>query len=284
MRDLNEKGADLLQRQSLERSQSSQLGGVGRGLMRAATQRYGKFRSRARSLADIEKPVPRELSVLQVSPGSKYFNKSFTEKKKSPAAAGSPGKAGSPGSPGSPGTSKAKDLWSRALKGVAKKGPPSPKVKFVQASGEMQTGLQDDVAIHFTPTNSLIQGLKPLTGMDTSALGAASPLGSPGGLGRFGESAGPGTPGGASEADREALSQLQTASAAHDGELQAVQAEVRRLAEAVDGQQKLLAQAVVALQRLDAKLPPRGGAGAGAEGEAASSSSAGKPGGKALEG
>ena len=80
MRDLNEKGADLLQRQSLERSQSSQLGGVGRGLMRTATQRFGKFRSRARSLADIEKPVPRELSVLQVSPGSKYFNKSFSEK------------------------------------------------------------------------------------------------------------------------------------------------------------------------------------------------------------
>ena len=278
MRDLNEKGANLLQRQSLERSQSNQLGGgVGRGLMRAATQRYGKFRSRARSLADIEKPVPRELSVLQVSPSSKYFNKSFTEKKKSPAAAGSPGKAGSPGSSGSPGPSKAKDLWSRALKGVAtKKGPSSPKVKFVQLSGEMQTGLQEDVAINFTPTNSLIQGLKPLGGMDATALGAASPLGSPGGLGRFGESVGPGTPGGASEADREALSQLQTASASHDGELQAVQAEVRRLAEAVDGQQKLLAQAIVALQRLDAKLPPRGGA--GAEGEAASSSLAGEPG------
>ena len=133
MRDLNEKGANLLQRQSLERSQSNQLGGgVGRGLMRAATQRYGKFRSRARSLADIEKPASRELSVLAVSPSSKYFNKSFSEKKKSPAAAGSPGKAGSPGSSGSPGPSKAKDLWSRALKGVAtKKGPSSPKVKFV---------------------------------------------------------------------------------------------------------------------------------------------------------
>ena len=278
MRDLNEKGANLLQRQSLERSQSNQLGsGVGRGLMRAATQRYGKFRSRARSLADIEKPASRELSVLAVSPSSKYFNKSFSEKKKSPAAAGSPGKAGSPGSSGSPGPSKAKDLWSRALKGVAtKKGPSSPKVKFVQLSGEMQTGLQEDVAINFTPTNSLIQGLKPLGGMDATALGAASPLGSPGGLGRFGESVGPGTPGGASEADREALSQLQTASVAHDGELQAVQAEVRRLAEAVDGQQKLLAQAIVALQRLDGKLPPRGGA--GAEGEAASSSLAGEPG------